>query len=208
MNNINQLQEKVDLAVKQAWFNQICEDYLFDFCLKEDSLKSSFFHHIRNNLNDKYLINNSIRIYTEFDYESNKTADIGIVILDNNKGIETHIRDRVDNVLALIEMKFIRGNNHDQFYNDINKIMSVKSRKYNDTQFYLVFFNENYGDVGLLDENFTWLNNNHRNPIVQNQRLTELLAFTDEKNGKVCFSVNSRNKYNEELNKYKIDIYG
>lgn len=92
---------EIDKAIKEIWLNEIVNDYDEGLLLKEDSLKCSLYHHMRNKL-DYILKENSLRIYPEFYFKSLKyRADIAIVEIEENSDKE-YLADMVKNVIAII----------------------------------------------------------------------------------------------------------
>lgn len=77
--------KEVDSAIKRVWLEDIKEDYLRHSLLKEDSLKNAFYYHLRRRLGDHYLLDNHLRIYTEF-YYMGLRADLVVVKLNENPG--------------------------------------------------------------------------------------------------------------------------
>lgn len=55
------LQEYLDKNIKETWLTEIKEDYTSNFLLGEDSLKCSFYFHLRNRLGEgqNFLYNSS-----------------------------------------------------------------------------------------------------------------------------------------------------
>jgi hypothetical protein len=82
------MKKKIDGAIKAVWKNNIKHDYKKDHLLKEDTLKNSFYFHLRKKLGNRYLEDNNIRIYTEFnEHDLKKTklrADIVIVEIEKD----------------------------------------------------------------------------------------------------------------------------
>ena len=99
---------EIDKAIKKIWLNEIVSDYDEGLLLKEDSLKCSLYHHMRNKL-DYILKENNLRIYPEFYFKSLKyRADIAIVEIEENCDKE-YLADMIKNIIAIIELKYDYG---------------------------------------------------------------------------------------------------
>lgn len=139
MNNLR----KIDEAIKKSWM-KIRKDYNKGFLLQEDSLKSSFYYHLRGYLGDKYLERNNYRMYTELHIKRLK-ADLAIVKLSQNNNEEI-LSDRITNLLAIVEFKFQNERTGIiRMGKDIRKLMNYGkmakvSRK---TKYYFAFIHEN-----------------------------------------------------------------
>lgn len=93
--------------IRVVWEKDIPKDYNKKYLLLEDSLKNSFYFHLRRRITDDDLKANDVRIYPEFYLKSDnykRRADIAVVKL--NKRDECHLRDCVQQVLAIIEFKY------------------------------------------------------------------------------------------------------
>jgi hypothetical protein len=85
--------------------NHIQADYQSCFLLMEDTLKNALYFNIRQQLTDQFLKENRIRIFTEYRYKDS-IADIAIVQFFENPGKNDYLRDDVESVLAIIEIKY------------------------------------------------------------------------------------------------------
>lgn len=140
--------EKIDYAIKYMWLHQIADDYKECSILKEDSLKNSFYHHLRNAL-DSLCRENGIKIYTEFNEKGLKAkglrADIAIVSLNSSENDHCYLGDRIGDVLAIIELKF-RGDGRpgtSAIYQDVDKTKSyIKNFAFPECQYYLGIIHE------------------------------------------------------------------
>jgi hypothetical protein len=186
----------IDRIIKEAWMYNVSKDYQSNFLLKEDTLKNALYFHIRNIIGDQYLQDNSIRIFTEYYLDNNERADIAIVRLNNEDGEYFHLSEQVEEVLAVIELKYkatIQTINY--FFDDITKVKRyIKTRKYKDTQFYLGFIHEEEYDL----KETSWLYPRQQTSWALG-RLTELSAFINQEDMSVVFSVLSHNNLNKEL---------
>lgn len=178
----NRINQRIDKALKKIWAENIIPDYNKDYLLKEDTLKNSIYYHLRNELGDGFLDRNRLRIYTEYYLGENKNkkrqiADIAIVQLkllnDMNDGYM--IKDRVENIITIMELKF-KGNTEKHFRDDVKKIKEyTRIKKCRDSKFYLGFIYEaTYStDIG------SWLYKSQSENWAHN-KVTELTAHYDE----------------------------
>ncbi len=195
--------EKIDYAIKYAWMHQIADDYNECSILKEDSLKNSFYHHLRNAL-DSLFRENGIRIYTEFNEKGLKSkglrADIAIVSLGQPKSDNYYLGERIGDVLAIIELKF-KGDGSSgtsAIYQDVDKVKNyIKNFSFPECQYYLGIIHEYSYSFSEL----RWLDKRQSNNWGKG-RLTELNACYYEEHGEndIGFSVCSYNEFNPELN--------
>lgn len=98
---------KIDQVIKTVWLKEICEDYGHGRFLREASLQSSLYHHLRSHL-DEVLNDNDLFIYPEFYIpELGYKADLAIVQMDlYAKG---RLSDRVSDIAAIVELKLEAG---------------------------------------------------------------------------------------------------
>ncbi|MCH1624456.1 hypothetical protein [Fredinandcohnia quinoae] len=188
------LQEMIDRTIKQVWMNQIKGDYQKYFLLKEDTLKNALYFHIRNQLTDTLLEENNIRIFTEF-YYKDSIADIVIVQLNENPGNKEHLKDDVEAVLAVIEIKYKGAGNEKPFEDDVKKIKRYISTQPNDqTQYYLAFIHEiEYENI----EGDSWLTESQKKWA--KGKLTELSAHYVDGKDELKWQVLSHNNMNSEV---------
>lgn len=190
----------IDRAIKLVWKDDILKDYNNDFILREDSLKSSFYHHLRIRLGDGFMKRNRIRIFTEYFLKNNERADIAIVQLKAKNLMSSagyYLKDRVEQILAVIELKY-KGDDcgPDPFLLDIEKVKYYMGlRSYKECQFYLGFIHETEYSI----QETSWLSKRQQGSWA-NGRLTELSAFTEAESGKFDTKVISYNKLNTRLN--------
>ena len=126
----------LDRAIKTVWLKEICEDYGSGRLLREASLQSSLYHHLRTHL-ENVLKDNHLFIYPEFYIEElNYRADIAIVKMDLSSG--GALSQRVSDIAAMIELKFKYGVAQDTL--DVIKADLQKIKRYakqiEDCQFY------------------------------------------------------------------------
>lgn len=191
---------KIDRAIKEVWVKNIYQDYCDDYLLKEDSLKNSFYHHLRNHLGDGFLKRNLCRIYTEFKV-GNYYADLVVAKLKPKKDFDEHgyLYDRVAHLIAIIEFKYKSGLANEPFLSDVKKARSyIKSKlpKAEDCQLYLGFIHE-----ASYNENNTWWLNKRQRESWASSRLSEMFAFYNiDKNNYFETRVVSHNGLNNDLN--------
>ena len=186
----NVLQE-IDKAIKGIWLNEIVKDYEECSLLKEDSLKCSLYHHLRNRLG-KLLEENHLRIYPEFYFPALKyRADIAIVELDPDSQA-IRLVDRVKAVIAIFELKYDGGTakgTTEFIKNDVWKIKDyIQSGKLLCQYYFAVIYETESSTLNWLDKRSSkhWAKG----------YVTELNAgfIGDE----MWFEVNSYNGMNEE----------
>ena len=129
--------QTIDRAIKTVWLKEICEDYGNGKLLREASLQSSLYHHLRTHLDD-VLEKNSFCIYPEFYVPELKyRADLAIVQMDLSKG--GHLSERVTDVAAIIELKFESGASQgtlDVIKADLQKLRRYAQQMNQNCQFY------------------------------------------------------------------------
>lgn len=199
-NDTNEIIYTIDRAIKEAWINEIREDLDKSYILYEDTLKNAFYFHLRNKLKE-LLENNNIRIFTEFhDGElSGKgvIADIAIVKIGDNE--EGHIKDNIDKIYAIIELKHKGAQVPvNPFIADVEKsIKYIKDKALEGCQFYLGFIHEGEFDV----EEKSWLQSKKQAKLAQG-RLTELSACYYEGQDEMVYTIISYNNMNKDLETY------
>ena len=129
--------QRIDRAIKTVWLKEICEDYGNGKLLREASLQSSLYHHLRTHLGD-FLEKNSLFIYPEFYVPELKyRADLAIVQMDLSEG--GHLSERVTDVAAVIELKFESGTSQgtlDVIKADLQKLRRYAQQMNQSCQFY------------------------------------------------------------------------
>lgn len=187
----------VDRAIKEIWINNIKNDYSNDYLLLEDSLKNSFYFHLRSKLTDDFLNAHNLRIYTELHTGYGERIDIAVVKI-NDSG-DTHLRDRIVDYISVIELKHKwRQVPIKPFIDDIQKIKRYLKRKdYVNCQYYLGFIHEAEYDL----EETAWLSSREQSTWAKGN-LTELSGFYNEE--KIIFTISSYNDINHDLNTIRI----
>lgn len=176
---------KIDQVIKSVWLKEICEDYGNGRLLREASLQSSLYYHLRSHLED-VLIENNLFIYPEFYIQKLKyRADMAIVQMDLTAGGE--LSTRVSDIAAIIELKFEGGVSQgtvDVIKADLQKMKRYAKQMNENCQFYFGVIYETECDwLSWLDRRSTehWANG----------CMTELNAgYLD---GVMTFEVNSYN---------------
>ena len=192
--------DRIDRAIKLVWKEDILRDYNNHFILKEDAFKNAFYHHLRLRLGDGFLTRHRVRIFTEYYLRNNERADLAIVRLLPKKEMvaqDYHLKDRVDEILAVIELKHKANScGSNPFLQDVNKVKKyIGLKSYMTCQFYLGFIHETEYSI----EETSWLSKKQQESWAIG-RLTELSAFYEEEFGNMEMKVISYNKWNSELN--------
>ncbi|MBU5314485.1 hypothetical protein KQI38_20890 [Tissierella carlieri] len=199
-NDTNEIIYTIDRAIKEAWVNEIRADLDKSYILYEDTLKNAFYFHLRNKLKE-LLENNNIRIFTEFhDGELSSKgviADIAIVKIGDNE--EGHIKDNIEKIYAIIELKHKGAQVHiDPFISDVEKsIKYIKDKELEECQFYLGFIHEGEFDI----KEISWLQNKKQERLAQG-RLTELSACYYTGRDEMVYTIVSYNDMNKDLDIY------
>lgn len=178
----------IDRAIKRVWLNEICEDYGNGRFLREASLQSGLYHHLRSRL-EGVLEENHLFIYPEFYIPELKyRADMAIVQMDLSAG--GTLSQRVTDIAAIVELKFEGGiaqGTLDVIKADLKKIKQYAKQMDENCQFYFgVIYETECEWLYWLDRRSTehWANG----------RVTELNAgYLD---GIMTFEVNSYNHMN------------
>lgn len=195
-----QTQQKIDQAIKHIWLHEINEDYGNGRLLREASLQSSLYHHLRVHL-DPLLNRNNLFIYPEFYIHSMKyRADLAIVEIDMKTPGE--LSKRVTDIASIIELKFDGGLSQgveDAIKADLQK-MKQYSKQFTNTpcQFY-------FG--AIYETECTWLHWLDRRSTSHwaNGCMTELNA--GYLNGEMIFEVNSYNHMNTQTQSIKCELH-
>lgn len=191
--------EKIDKVIKEVWLNEICHEYGVGNLIREASLQCSLYHHLRNRL-EAVLKENNLYLYPEFYFKDLKyRADLAIIEMDFTKDVN-HLKDCVEDVVAIIELKYAGGNSDtisNYIKTDMPKIKEyIKNLNY-DCQYYF----------GVIYENecewLHWFDKRQTNNWA-NGYLTELNAgYINEE---MIFEVNSCNNMNSQHEKCKCKI--
>jgi len=188
----------IDRTIKEIWLTEIKTDIENSYMLYDDTLKNAFYFHLRNKLS-QLLIDNNIRIFTEF--HDGKLAGKGvkadIAIVKIGEDAEEHIGQNIEKIFAVIELKYKGAQVPvDCFIKDVEKTIEyIKDKDLEGCQFYLGFIHE-----GEFDANETsWLQSKRQEKIVMG-RLTELSACYYTGQEDLLYTVISYNDMNTDLN--------
>ncbi|WP_129727900.1 hypothetical protein [Ectobacillus funiculus] len=194
--NYSYLIGTIDRAIKEIWLYNIKQDYKTCHLLKEDTLKNSIYYHLRTKLSAAFLEANRIRIFTEYHYCGFR-ADLAIVRLRQDyEETSCYLGDNVEQVLAIIEVKYKGHSGTEPFEQDITKVKtyidSVNDEHF--TQYYLAFIHEYeyYHDVvasWMTDDQKKWARGN----------VTELCAYYREGQEEMQWDIVAHNHLNAEL---------
>jgi hypothetical protein len=191
--NLRKLQETIDQAIKKIWVTNIPQDYNTYYLLKEDSLKNALYYHLRTELH-RLLDAYNLRIYTEFYYKGS-IADLAIIKLNDNPGNNNHLKDDIESVLAIIEIKYKGNVNLKPFEDDVRKIQQyIEEDTANSTQYYLAFVHE---VVYKYINGDSWLTWEQREAV--KGRLTELSGYFIEETDEMIWTVLSHNEMNPDF---------
>ena len=137
----------IDNTIKEIWVNEIKDDYENDYLLKEDSLKSSLYYHLRTRLSD-ILKKYNLRIFTEYSFPELKyRADMVIVQMDAESE-NYYLKERVSDIIAVFELKYVNGSSNDKateqwIKDDIQKFKQYIQKGKMNAQFYFAVIYEN-----------------------------------------------------------------
>lgn len=181
--------EEIDRVIKETWLKEIPKDYDASHLLKEASLQCSLYFYLRKKLHN-LLEENNLRIYPEYHFSKlNYRADIAIVQIDPTLE-KSHLRDKVIDVIAIMELKFDGGNSIgtiNAIRNDLQKIKNyIQSGKLLCQYYFGVIYEAECVNLNWLDKRST--NNWAKNYV------TELNAGGLD--GYMWFGVNSYNGMN------------
>ncbi len=180
----------IDKIIKDIWITNIQSDYSNYHLLKEDSLKNSFYFHLRTRLSG-LLETHNLRIYTEYYVrELGYYADLAIVRINPQKEAD-FLKNMVTDILAIVEFKYKGSYSkgiESVIKSDVHKIKDYIQIGSLNCQFYLaVIYETECWAINWLDKRQT---NNWAS-----KRVTELDAGYI--NGEMVFKVNSYNGLNE-----------
>lgn len=175
----------IDRAIRNTWLDKISKDHESFYLLKEDTLKNALYYHLRTEL-ASLLEKHNLRIYTEF-YHAGFIADLAIVILNGDPGNNNHLKDDIDNVLAIIELKYKACSTMKFFEDDVQKIKNyIDATPSPTTQYYLAFIHE--AEYEYIEDD-SWLTLEQQ--VWAKDRLTELSGHYID--GEMTWTVLSHN---------------
>ncbi|MBR1728888.1 MAG: hypothetical protein IJ728_05130 [Selenomonadaceae bacterium] len=182
---------EIDRIIKTTWLKKIKKDFNENYLYNEDSLKCSFYYHLRKKI-DKICRENNLRIYSEITFpEIASRADIVIAKISADDK-----RIYYEDTVALFELKYTGGTNKntiDWVMNDIKKFKKYfREANLTETQFYFACI---YCEECAY---LQWITDKRTTNNWANGRVTELDA--GYLNGKIEFEINSFNDMNNDLN--------
>jgi len=137
--------KQIGRTIKELWKRNIRNDYMTHHLLKEDTLKNSFYFHLRRKLGTSFLEENAIRIYTEFNDSELKGTGFraDIVIAELGKDYDGYLGSNIKSIIAIVEFKYGGMYTPDSiFYDDINKVKNYIRECKIDCLYYLGFIIE------------------------------------------------------------------
>jgi len=186
--------EYIDGILKRFWVEELPKQYKDNHLLKEDSLKCEIYHYLRCKLENGWLIRHRIRIYPEYLFENGKKADIAIVRLcPKYETNDKYLGDCIEEVIAIIELKYKSGNINKDFYSDVSKLKEYAS-SFANCQLYAGFIQEYYHD-----KNYSWFDGRQTKNWAKG-RVVELLGYLDKDSNNFVSKINSYNNLNVNLN--------
>lgn len=186
--DLRHIQKTIDRAIKNIWVDKISKDHKSFYLLKEDTLKNALYYHLRTEL-ASLLDQHNLRIYTEFHHGGFK-ADLAIVKLNEDPGNNDHLKDDIENVLAIIELKYKSCGTMKFFEDDVQKIKNyIDATPLATTQYYLAFIHE--AEYEYIEDD-SWLTLEQQ--VWAKDRLTELSGHYID--GEMTWTVLSHNGMN------------
>lgn len=177
--------EYIKNNIIEIWNKNIAKDYNDVYLLREDTLKCSFYHHLRVELGTFFKQHN-LAILTEFQGRkyicSNYRPDIVIVKMKDNCN-EPYFIDRIDKLLFVIELKYKDGSysSTDAIECDCKKVKNYVELLNDECQLVLAVIQECYW------ENQFWFDEEDKSLL--EGRVTELIAsYKSENNEELKFN--------------------
>ncbi|MBT2639831.1 hypothetical protein [Bacillus sp. ISL-39] len=190
--DLRHIQKTIDLAIRSIWVDKISKDHASFYLLKEDTLKNALYYHLRTEL-ASLLEKHNLRIFTEF-YYGGFIADLAIAKLNDDPGNKDHLKDDIENVLAIIELKYKSCGTMKFFEDDVLKIKNyIDAAPSATTQYYLAFIHE--AEYECIEDD-SWLTLEQQ--IWAKDRLTELSGHYID--GEMTWTVLSHNGKAEMMN--------
>lgn len=192
---------QIDAAIKSIWLHEIQKDYSERYLLKEDSLKSAFYYHLRSALRC-LLKKNDLRIFTEFaDAGMNRMgyrADLAVVKVP--KYFTGHMGETIKekDIFAIIEFKYTNARQAgiNAGYYDVEKLKQfIQLNKFPNCQYYLGGIYESSFDLSQL-----WYLDKRQAKHWADGRFTELVACYINDSDGLGFTFQSYNHLNKQLN--------
>ncbi|MGG3269688.1 hypothetical protein ABEP16_12310 [Priestia aryabhattai] len=174
----------IHFNIKKVWLEDINKDYDNLDLLKESSLQSAFYSHLRRRIGDDFLAKNNLKLFPEYSIGKQK-ADLAIVVIDPDKAKDYPLRDCVTEVISVIEMKHKDKYVSEKHFNDdVTKTLSYIKKSTFDTMYYLAFIREMYFNP---DEVTNWVTS--KQALKARGKLTEMYSYGDLKTDKMVWHV-------------------
>jgi hypothetical protein len=153
------------------WKKNICQDYSNEILLNEDTLKCSFYYHLRRKLG-KLINENNLCIFTE--YNESEFKELGyrpdMVIVKKKEKCETnYIIDSIEEAVIAIEFKFKGKYDYDSICTDREKIKNYIKLIGDNCYYIMAVIQETY------NPNPYWFDSRQANNWAKN-RVVELVA--------------------------------
>lgn len=155
-----ELKKKLNQIITDIWIENLKEDYLKGFLLLEDSLKSAFYFHLRQKLEEEGLFQQGLRIFTEFKIPKStgiisNRVDLAIVKPTFEQHFIYSLGHSSYEIYALIELKYkgVHYRSYKAFMDDVFKVVNY-SEMLNDTLLYVCSIHEKD-----YNHQLSWLNN-------------------------------------------------
>ncbi|ADY55477.1 hypothetical protein Sgly_1156 [Syntrophobotulus glycolicus DSM 8271] len=152
-----EIMKQIDVAIKSIWLNEIPKDYAGKYLMKEDSLKSAFYHHLRSSSLAEILDENDLRIFTEFNDADIKKSRfcVDMAIVKVPKHFTGYMGEAIkeEDILAIIEFKYkaARQAGIDAGFYDVEKLKHlIQQDRYRNCQYYLCGIYESWFDTSEL----------------------------------------------------------
>lgn len=166
--------------------------------LREDCLKAAIYHHLRRALSTRFLVDENVRVLTEYALSNNQRADIAVVQLkpSRSSAASYDLGSRTKSVLAIIECKYKSSSaNLRPFKEDAEKVRDLSYlTDYPKTQFYLASIweapveSEHRLSVLSKKQQESW-----------GRRAAELVGYRLSEDDPMRFTVLSHNRMNRDL---------
>ncbi|MCM3792520.1 hypothetical protein M3690_04335 [Priestia megaterium] len=174
----------VHSVIKKIWLEDISKDYNTLNLLKESSLQSAFYSHLRRRLKDDFLAKNNLKIFPEYVIGKQK-ADLAVVVIDPDKAKDYPLRDCVTEVISVIEMKHKDKYVSEKHFNDdVTKTLSYIKKSTFNTMYYLAFIREMYFNPGEVTN---WVTS--KQALKARGKLTEMYSYGDLETNKMVWHV-------------------
>jgi hypothetical protein len=175
---ILELKKKLNQIITAIWIENLKDDYLKGYLLLEDSLKSAFYFHLRQKLEEEGLFQQGLRVLTEFKIPKStglisNRVDIAIVKPTYEQHFIYSLWHSSYEIYALIELKFkgVHYRSYKAFMDDVLKVMKY-SEKLDNTLLYVCSIDEKD-----YNHKLSWLNNVPYELKDVAKRVNELIGY-------------------------------